>query len=91
MKIYVGNLSYQVSENELREAFEQYGEVISANIVQDKITGQSKGFGFVEMSNKEESQTAIDGVKEIKGREVRVSEAKPREDSGSRFGGQRRR
>ena len=80
MNIYIGNLSYDVIENELKQAFEAFGEVVSANIITDRNTGRSKGFGFVEMSDDEEAKTAIDGMggKELKGREIKVNEAKPR-------------
>jgi len=80
MNIYVGNLSYETTEQDLRQAFEAFGQVTSANIISDKITGQSKGFGFIEMSAKEQAQAAIEGMngKEIKGRAVNVNEARPR-------------
>jgi RNA recognition motif-containing protein len=81
MNIYVGNLSYQVSNDELREAFEQFGEVSSANVVMDKLTGRSKGFGFVEMPDRagaEEAIKQLDGAP-LKGRNIRVNEARPRE------------
>ena len=88
MNIYVGNLSYQLSSEELREAFEAYGEVTSANVVSDRETGRSRGFGFVEMSNKSEGEEAIKALngQDLKGREVRVNEARPRppRDSHSR-------
>jgi hypothetical protein len=69
MKIYVGNLSYEVTEEDLRLAFEEFGQIESANIIKDKYSGESKGFGFVEMSSKAEGQSAIDGLngKEFKG------------------------
>jgi len=94
MKIYVGNLSYEVTEEDLRLALEQFGQVESATIIKDKYSGQSKGFGFVEMPSKDEGQSAIDGLngKELKGREINVNEARPRAESrGSRggFGGGR--
>ena len=81
MNIYVGNLSYQMTEDELRTAFETYGEVSAVRIIQDHNTGRSKGFGFVEMPNNENAKTAITGLdgKEISGRTVRVNEAKPRQ------------
>ena len=87
MNIYVGNLSYQVSNEELREAFEQFGEVGSASVVMDKLTGRSKGFGFVEMPDRASGEEAIkqlDGVA-LKGRNVRVNEARPRTESQSGF------
>jgi RNA recognition motif-containing protein len=89
MNIYVGNLSYNVTEDDLREAFEAFGEVTSANIIKDKFTGQSKGFGFVEMSAKEQAQAAIAGMngKELKGRALNVNEARPRTDDRRGGGG----
>ena len=92
MNIYVGNLSRDVTEDELRKAFEEFGQVDTANIIKDKYSGESKGFGFVEMSSKDEGQSAIDNLngKELKGRTINVNEARPRTDSrGSRggFGG----
>ena len=82
MNIYVGNLAYSVTEDELREAFSQFGEVSSANVIKDKMTGQSKGFGFVEMPNNAEAESAIQALndKPLSGRPVRVNQAKPRED-----------
>lgn len=82
MNIYVGNLSYGVSEDNLREVFEAYGEVSSCKVITDKYSGRSKGFGFVEMDNDSEAQAAIDQLDgaEIDGRAVRVNEARPRED-----------
>jgi RNA recognition motif-containing protein len=80
MNIYVGNLSYSVTSEELRKAFEQFGEVSAANVVTDKFTGQSKGFGFVEMPNKASGEAAIkqlDGA-DLMGRNIRVNEARPR-------------
>ncbi len=81
MNIYVGNLSYDVSETELREAFEAFGEVDSAKIITDRDTGRSKGFGFVEMPDQGNGTTAIDGLngQELGGRPLRVNEARPRE------------
>jgi len=84
MNIYVGNLSYQVNNDDLRQAFERFGEVSLANVVMDKITGRSKGFGFVEMPDKTAAEEAIkqlDGA-ELKGRTLRVNEARPRTDQG---------
>ncbi len=82
MNIYVGNLSYQATDDDLRTAFEAFGQVASAQVIKDKFTGRSRGFGFVEMPSGEEGQKAIDGVnnQEIAGRPVRVNEARPRED-----------
>jgi RNA recognition motif-containing protein len=80
MDIYVGNLSYDLTEQELREAFEQHGEVTQAKIVIDRDTGRSKGFGFVEMPNKSEGEAAIAELNGamIKGRTARVNQARPR-------------
>jgi len=88
MNIYVGNLSYKVSDQELEEVFEEFGEVISAKIIKDRETGRYKGFGFVEMANDENAQAAIeelDGT-EINGRSVKVNKARPKETAGSRGG-----
>jgi RNA recognition motif-containing protein len=90
-KLYVGNLSYSTTDASLNEAFSKAGAVTSAQVVMDKMTGRSRGFGFVEMTNDEDAPKAIemwDG-KEIDGRAVRVSEAKPMEDRGPRNGGGR--
>jgi len=83
VNIYVGNLSYEVTEKDLKTAFEDYGQVESANVVQDKYSGRSRGFGFVEMSSETEGQSAIDGLngKELKGRAMKVNKARPRSDS----------
>ena len=89
MKIYAGNLSYEVTEEDLKSAFEQFGEVESATIIKDKYSGQSKGFGFVEMSSKAEGQSAIDGLNgtELKGRTLNVNEARPRTEGRGVRGG----
>lgn len=93
MNIYVGNLSRDLTENELREAFAAFGEVSSASIIKDKFTSESRGFGFVEMPNKSEGDAAIAGLngKELKGRNLTVNEARPRTDrprtGGGGFGG----
>jgi len=93
MNIYVGNMSYGVTEEELRLAFEAFGQVESAAIIKDKYSGQSKGFGFVEMPTKAEAQSAIEGLNgtELKGRTLNVNEARPRTESrrgrGGRGGG----
>ncbi|MGR3310654.1 MAG: RNA recognition motif domain-containing protein [Candidatus Brocadiales bacterium] len=86
MKIYVGNMSYDTTEEDLRLACEAFGKVESATIIKDKFSGESKGFGFVEMSSKAEGQAAIDGLngKELKGRTLNVNEARPRTE---KFGG----
>jgi RNA recognition motif-containing protein len=82
VNIYVGNLSRDLSEAELREAFAAYGEVQSASIIKDKFSGESRGFGFVEMPNKDEAEKAIAGMngKDLKGRTATVNEARPRTD-----------
>jgi RNA recognition motif-containing protein len=87
MNIYVGNLSFDTTEEDLRQAFEAFGQVTSANIISDKITGRSRGFGFVEMPAKEQAQAAIAEMngKEIKGRAANVNEARPR--NNERTGG----
>ncbi len=95
MNIYVGNLSREVTEEELKKAFEAFGQVESAAIIKDKFTGESRGFGFVEMPAKAEAQSAIDGLDdtEMQGRPLKVNEARPREDrkggGGGRGGGRR--
>jgi RNA recognition motif-containing protein len=96
MNIYVGNLSREVTDEELRQEFEAFGKVESVNIIKDRYSGQSRGFGFVEMATKEEGQAAIDGLKgkSLKGRELDVSEARPRTEGrrgGFGGGGKRRR
>lgn len=82
MNIYVGNLSYETTEEELRSAFEQFGKVDSVSIIKDKFSGRSKGFGFVEMPAKAEGQSAIEGLngKERNGRALKVNEARPSSD-----------
>ena len=79
MNIYVGNLNYNLSEDELEKAFSTYGEVASVKIIRDKYTDQSKGFGFIEMANDADAQKAIDELNgtEVKGRELRVNQARP--------------
>ena len=93
MNIYVGNLSREVTEEELRQAFEAFGQVTSAKIITDKFSGESRGFGFVEMPAKAEAQSAISGLngKDLKGRTLNVNEARPRSDGrrGGRGGGRR--
>src|SRR5215469_16237711 len=87
-KLYVGNLAYSVSGADLEELFSQVGEVHSATVVADKVSGQSKGFGFVEMASAGDAATAIQRFNdtELKGRNIKVNEARPRESS---FGGNR--
>jgi RNA recognition motif-containing protein len=84
VNIYVGNISFQVSEEDLRAEFERFGKVSKASIVKDKFSGKSKGFGFVEMPDMSEAQLAIkklDGAS-VKGRNLKVNEARPRDDDG---------
>ena len=87
MKLYVGNISFNTSNQDLNDIFGEFGAVESANVVEDRETGRSRGFGFVEMSSKTEGEAAISALngKEVDGRELKVNEAKPREDRG--FGG----
>jgi len=82
MNIYIGNLSYDAGENDIREAFEEFGSVDSVKIIMDRMTNRSKGFGFVEMSNDDEARKAIGELngKEHLGRALKVNEAKPREN-----------
>src|SRR5215213_4879346 len=88
-KLYVGNLSYEVTSSDLQKLFEPFGTVTSADIIQDRETGRSKGFGFVQMSSDAEAQAAIAAVhdKEQDGRKLTVNEAKPREDRPRSGGG----
>jgi len=93
MNIYVGNLSYEVTEEDLRQAFEGFGQVESVKIIKERFSGESKGFGFVEMPDKAEAWSAINGLSgtSLKGRAIRVSEARfrsgPRRGSGRATGG----
>jgi RNA recognition motif-containing protein len=82
MNIYIGNLPYSVSEEDLRNAFGKFGQVQSANIINDKFSGRSKGFGFVDMPNEGEAREAIESMndKDFKGRTIKVNEARPREE-----------
>ena len=82
-KLYVGNLSYGVSDSALEQLFSQFGTVQSAQVIQDRATGRSKGFGFVEMDNDAQAQAAIEGLheRELDGRRLTVNEARPREDA----------
>lgn len=82
MNIYVGNLSWGLDDNDLNDLFTQYGSVSSAKIIQDRETGRSKGFGFVEMPNDDEGSKAIEGLngQEVDGRNLTVNEARPREE-----------
>jgi cold-inducible RNA-binding protein len=91
MKIYAGNLSYNTKDEDLKKAFEQFGQVDSAVVVTDKIDGRSKGFGFVEMPNNDEAMTAIKEMngQELNGRELKVNESRPKPEGEGRggFGG----
>ena len=89
MNIYVGNLAYSVTEDDLREAFSQFGSVQSVNVISDKFSGQSKGFGFVEMSDNSEAEAAIQGLNgtALGGRSMKINQAKPREARPARSGG----
>ncbi len=103
MKIYVGNLSYEVTEEELRQEFEAFGNVESVSIITDKYSGRPKGFGFIEMASVSEGQAAITGLngKTLRDRTLNVNAARPRSDSrgggsygdrrGGGFGGERQR
>ncbi|OGT20935.1 MAG: RNA-binding protein [Gammaproteobacteria bacterium RBG_16_57_12] len=82
MKLYIGNLAYSVTEGDLKEAFSAYGQVSEVALITDKFSGQSKGFGFVEMPNNSEADAAIKALNEtpLKGRNIKVSQAKPKSD-----------
>lgn len=82
VQIYVGNLNYRMTEDSLQELFAKYGEVVSVKIIQDRYSGRSKGFGFVEMANKDDGEKAIQDLneKEVEGRNLRVNFARPRRD-----------
>jgi RNA recognition motif-containing protein len=86
MNIYAGNLSYDVTEEDLQGAFEAYGNVSSVNLIKDRFSGESRGFGFIEMPSKEEAKAAIKGLDgtDIKGKIIKVNEALPRDDSRGR-------
>ena len=88
-KLYVGNLSYNIRDEELQQAFAQYGSVSSAKVMMDRETGRSKGFGFVEMGSDAEAQAAINGMngQALDGRAIVVNEARPREERPGGFGG----
>jgi len=92
MNIYVGNLPYNVTDSDLRETFSQYGSVDQVNLITDKFSGDSKGFGFVEMGNNSEADAAIKALNgsNFKGRNITVNQARPKSDRPSRGGGQRR-
>jgi RNA recognition motif-containing protein len=89
MNIYVGNMSFDTTEDQLREAFGGFGQVTSVNIISDRDSGRPKGFGFVEMASKDEAMAAISGLngRELNGRTLNVNEARPREDRGGSGGG----
>jgi RNA recognition motif-containing protein len=89
MNIYVGNLPFTTGEEELRATFSAFGQVSSVAVIKDQFTGQSRGFGFVEMPNKDEGMAAINGLngKEVKGRALKVNEARPREERRPGGGG----
>jgi len=86
MNIYVGNLPYSVTENDLKDSFAEFGEVLSVNLIIDKFSGRSKGFGFVEMANDAEANAAIEALNEsdYSGRNIKVNEARPREERPQR-------
>jgi RNA recognition motif-containing protein len=88
-KLYVGNLTYETTDSDLQNLFGPFGTVQSAQVIMDRDTGRSKGFGFVEMNSSEEAQAAINGLhdKDNNGRKLTVNEAKPREDRGNRYAG----
>ena len=91
MNIYVGNLSHEVTDDSLREAFEPFGQVESVNIIKDRFSGESRGFGFVEMPSKQEAEKAIEEMngKDLMGRAVNVNEARPRTNRRDSRGGGR--
>ncbi|HEU5014404.1 MAG TPA: RNA-binding protein [Roseiflexaceae bacterium] len=99
MNLYVGNLSFQASEEDLQELFTAYGKVDTATVIRDRFSGESRGFGFVEMPDRDEAMAAIAGLagKDLQGRAITVNEARPREDNrrggdrGGRGGGGGRR
>jgi len=89
VNIYVGNLSYEATQDDLRQAFEAHGEVSSVSIIMDKMTGRSRGFGFVEMPDKGQAQAAIAALnlQEVRGRAMTVNEARPKAEGSGRSGG----
>jgi RNA recognition motif-containing protein len=86
MNIYVGNLAYSMTDNDLRDVFSEYGQVASVSVIIDKRSGRPKGFGFVEMPNQQEAEAAISALNEtsVQGRDIKVNEARPREDNPTR-------
>src|SRR5436189_6117785 len=93
MNIFVGNLSYEANEDDIRQAFEAHGEVSSVSIIMDKMTGRSRGFGFVEMPDKSQAEAAISALnlQEVRGRAITVNEARPKGESAGGGGGGGRR
>jgi len=91
MNLYVGNLPYRITEDQLKATFEEYGQVSSCTIIKDKVTGQSKGFGFLEMPESSEAEAAINNLNghDLMGRKINVNEARPREGGGGGGGGSR--
>ncbi len=92
MNIYVGNLSHDATEQDLRQAFEVFGQVSRATVIKDRVSGEPRGFGFVEMASKEEADAAIQGLngQDLKGRNLKISEARPRPERPERsMGGDR--
>ncbi|MDP9119755.1 MAG: RNA-binding protein, partial [Acidobacteriota bacterium] len=91
MNLYVGNLPYRLTEDQLREAFEEHGQVSSCTIIKDKVTGSSKGFGFLEMPERGEAEAAISALngRDFMGRKLNVNEARPRTEGGGGGGGGR--
>jgi len=89
MNLYVGNLSFETTETDLKQAFEAYGSVSSASVITDRETGRSRGFGFVEMPTEGEARAAIEGLndKDLNGRSLKVNEARPRSSGGGGGGG----
>lgn len=90
MNIYVGNLSRDVTEDDLKEAFESFGQISSVNVIKDKFSGEPRGFAFVEMPSKDEAESAIEGLNgtDLKGQSLNINEARPRPDNrGGRPGG----
>ena len=93
MNIYIGNLSPEVTDEDLRAAFETYGQVTSAKVIKDRFTGEARGFGFIEMPSSQEAKTAMDGLNstELKGKTIIVNEARSRTDKRRGGGGDKRR